>query len=65
MLVTKAQYDKLPPWKKGYVYYMQEAIPGSELHGSSNPYPEGTKDHLKWDEGQMVAMLEAQDEDGD
>jgi hypothetical protein len=62
-LLTKDQYDKLTPRKQGYVHYVQEAQQGSELRGLTNPYAEGTKQHKEWDEGQMAAVLDVQDEE--
>jgi hypothetical protein len=62
-LLTKKEYDKLTPRQQGYIHYVQEAQTGSELRGLSNPYPEGTKKYQDWDEGQMAAVLDVQDEE--
>jgi hypothetical protein len=62
-LLTKAEYDKLKPYQQGYIHYMQEAHPGSELAGLPNPYSRDSKEHSQWDEGQMAAMLDVQDQE--
>lgn len=61
-LITRAEYEKLPPRSQGYAVYMQAMHDGSELRSiEENPYPAGSSEHKEWDEGQMIGVLEAQD----
>ena len=62
-LVTRAEFEKLPPRTQGYVHYMQAAWPKSELRGVKCPYEPGTTEYLHWQGGEYAAMLEAQDGD--
>ncbi len=60
-LISKATYDNLSPISQGYVQYWQGAWPGSELRDEKNPYPEGSKQHIEWEQGQLRGALDAQD----
>jgi len=62
-LITKAEWDALPPFSQGYVLYMQEEWPHSELKGLTNPYEPSSMESKKFDEGNFKAMLDAQDEE--
>jgi hypothetical protein len=62
-LVTREKWNKLSPRSKGYVLYMQAELPGSELKGLSNPYRWGSANASKFEEGERLAVLEAQDGD--
>lgn len=65
ILITLKQYKTLDPKSQGYVCYVQADWPGSELKKhQKNPYKQGTKEHELWKEGQMRAVLEAQDSEG-
>jgi len=64
-LVTKAEYERLPPWEQGYAVYWQAEQPGSELKDcQENPYPPGSRERQAWDDGAEAAMIHAQDSDG-
>ena len=60
-LITRAEYDKMPPYRQGFVVYMYGEWPGSELKGLTNPYPEGSTKADLWDRGNFQAMMAAQD----
>ena len=60
-LVSKEAWENLSPRSKGYVLYMQGELPGSELKGLSNPYRKGSANASKFEEGERIAVLEAQD----
>lgn len=60
-LVTLEQYKALTPFGQGYVVYMQEALPDSELKGLNNPYEVLSDDFAKWNHGNFKAMLDVQD----
>jgi hypothetical protein len=63
VLVTLEEWKTLSPRKQGYIIYMQANLPGSELkHHQKNPYPPGSQPHAEWNEGEMAAVLQAQDE---
>ena len=51
----------LNPKSQGYVLYMQEEWPGSELKGLSNPYRKDSKEWKAFEEGERIACLDAQD----
>lgn len=60
-LVAKAEWDAVKPYDQGYILYMQEDLPGSELKGLTNPYALGTKENKLFNEGNFQAMLDVQD----
>jgi hypothetical protein len=60
-IITKEAWEKLSPRSKGYVLYMQGELPGSELKGLNNPYRKGSANAVKFEEGERIAVLEAQD----
>jgi len=60
-LITLEEYEKMPPKAQGFINYMQADLPGSQLKGLHNPYPDGTTEANLWDEGQMMACLNVQD----
>ena len=61
-LLTKVEYDQLTPAEQGYACYMQAAQPGSEIP-DVNPYPVGSEAHTRFEKGQFLAMVFAQDGD--
>jgi hypothetical protein len=60
-LITKAEWDQMEPRAQGYVLYMESEHPGSELKGLGNPYNQGSRMADLFNEGERVAVLEAQD----
>ncbi len=60
-LISLEEYKTLTPREQGYVVYLQADLPGSELKGLENPYPEGTIPHQQWEGGAFMAVLEVQD----
>ncbi len=58
---TLAEWRALPPYRKGFVLYMEGAQPGSPLHGQRCPYEPGSKEYAEYQEGQHRATLIAQD----
>lgn len=60
-LLTRAEWEKLSPFAQGYAIYMQEAHPGSELKGLTNPYPSGSTEAKEYDRGEFQATLDVQD----
>jgi hypothetical protein len=58
---TLAEWKAMPPYRKGFVLYMEGAHPGSPLRGQSCPYHEGTEDYAEYQEGQRRAAMLAQD----
>jgi hypothetical protein len=60
-LCTLHEWNNLPPATQGYVLYMQEALPGSELKGQVNPHPPFTIEWQKFRAGELRAVLDAQD----
>lgn len=63
-LITRAEWNTLPPRQKGFVQYWQGDIKGSQLKFETNPYREGTKEFDEYQRGEQEAMLEAQDSEG-
>jgi hypothetical protein len=60
-LVTLEKYKTLTPFEQGFVHYMEEALPGSELKGLQNPYEALSESFTKWNEGNFKAMINVQD----
>ena len=60
-LVTLEEWLAEAPFRQGYLLYMQEDWPGSELREQKNPYDEGTSPWKKFREGAHAAMLSATD----
>jgi hypothetical protein len=60
-LMTLAAWRRLSPMGQGYVLYMEEEHPGSELKGQECPYAPGSSEYLAFQEGQRRAVLAAQD----
>ena len=60
-LITRKEWQALPPFHQGYAYYNQGSWPTSELADAKNPYKEGTAAWTKFREGEHRAMLDAQD----
>lgn len=60
-LFTKEHWDKMSPKSQGYILYLQQELPGSELKGVTNPYFEHTKQYKDFCEGELQAVLEVQD----
>lgn len=61
-LLTRAQYDALPPYEQGYATYMQAEHKGADLP-KTNPYPANSREALQWERGSFQAMLAVQDEE--
>lgn len=60
-LITRAEWQTLSPFHRGYTLYMQSAWPTSELNGEKNPYGEGTAEWAAFRQGEQRAALDAQD----
>ncbi len=60
-LVTKDEWKVMTPYAKGYVLYMQEELPKSELKGLTNPYFPNSKESEDFEAGSFKAMLDVQD----
>lgn len=60
-LVTKSEWEYMTPYAQGYVLYMQEEHPGSELKGLRSPYADESLDALSFADGERAAVLAAQD----
>lgn len=60
-LISRREFDRLPPRAQGYAVYMQAEWPGSELRDMECPYRQGTDERTEWEIGENIAMLEAQD----
>jgi hypothetical protein len=60
-LLSRAEWDRLSPFRQGFAVYMQSAWPRSELRGVKNPHAAGTKEHDDFVHGEHRAMLDAQD----
>ena len=60
-LVSRAEWQKLAPFRQGYIFYMQASWWTSELKDEGNPYAEGTPQWTAFREGEQRAMLSAQD----
>ncbi len=60
-LITKEAWEMLNPKSQGYILYMQEKWPGSELKGLYNPYRKDSKEWKAFEEGERIACLDAQD----
>ena len=60
-IVTKSEWTALKPYAQGYILYMQEELPGSELKGLKNPYKPTSPASQLFDEGNFQAMLDVQD----
>lgn len=60
--VSYKEFQQLSPYVQGYVVYMQAEHYGSELKNrQSNPYRKSTPAWEQFNNGNMRAMLEAQD----
>jgi len=60
-LITLAEWRALPPFRQGYMLYMQGAWPTSELAQAKNPYQEGTSNWTEFRNGEGRAMRDVQD----
>ena len=60
-LVTMAEFEKMKPKQQGFVLYMQQAWPGSELRDIRNPYKKGTPENDEFLAGELRGVLAAQD----
>lgn len=60
-LLSRDAWQKLSPFRQGYVLYMQAEWPTSELRGERNPYARDTSAWEEFGRGEWSAMLDAQD----
>lgn len=61
-LITKAQFESMTPYGRGYTVYMFGRDDNEpNIPDESNPYPPGSKESLGWIRGMTAAVLEAQD----
>lgn len=60
-LVSRKEWQKLAPFRQGYIFYMQSSWQTSELKGEKNPYAEGSPQWTEFREGEQRAMLSTQD----
>lgn len=60
-LITLAEWKALTPFEQGYVLYLQEELPGSELKGQPCPYPADSPEYGEFQKGSMRATLAVMD----
>jgi len=60
-LITLEEWRKLPPFRQGYLLYMQGAWPMSEIMGQQNPYTEGSDEWGAFRQGEQHAVSDVQD----
>lgn len=60
-LVTLDVWKKLPPFRQGYVLYMQASWPTSELKDAQNPHTEGSAAWTAFQQGEQRAVIDVQD----
>jgi len=60
-LITLAEWKQLPPFDQGFLHYLQEAWPTSELKGEKNPYAKDSPEWSAFRQGAQRAMLDVQD----
>jgi hypothetical protein len=60
-LILRAEWQKLAPFRQGYVFYMQAEWPTSELRGEQNPHARNTSAWEEFCRGEYCAMLDVQD----
>ncbi len=60
-LVTRSEWEKLPPRSRGYVSYWQGGVRGSQIAGIGNPFAPGSREHGEYAAGEAQAVLDAQD----
>jgi hypothetical protein len=61
-VITAEKFSSMPPKVRGFAVYMfGERDDEPHVPNESNPYPPGSDDAAEWDEGQRLAVLEAQD----
>lgn len=60
--VTKEEFESFSPFDRGYAVYMcgsREDQPN--IPDEKNPYPDGSHERQRWNDGQLRAVLNAQD----
>lgn len=60
-LTTRAEWDTFTPFNQGFILYMEEEWPGSELKGLVNPYPKDSDKYRQFCDGQMRAYISVLD----
>lgn len=60
-LITRAEWEKLSPFRQGFALYMQGSWPTSELAGVKNPYDKTSDEWTEFRRGEQQAVLDAQD----
>jgi len=61
-MLTKEEFEALSPRDRGYAVYMAGSRDDQpNIPDESNPYPDGSIKAALWNEGQRIAVLEAQD----
>jgi DNA-directed RNA polymerase subunit RPC12/RpoP len=60
-LITRAEWQTLPPFRQGYAMYMQASWPTSELADVKNPYAKDSSEWTAFRQGEQRAVLDAQD----
>lgn len=58
---TLAEWKALPPYRQGFILYMEADQDGSELKGQVNPYKDGTPEDKEFKTGEARATQLAQD----
>jgi hypothetical protein len=61
-MITAEKFASMPPKVRGFAVYMfGERDDEPHVPDERNPYPSGSADAEEWDDGQRLAVLEAQD----
>lgn len=60
-LISRDEWQKLPPFRQGYAFYMQSSWPTSELGREKNPHAENTPAWKAFRDGEDRAARSAQD----
>lgn len=56
--MTKEKFEALEPGARGYTVYMAGCHPDQpNIPDEKNPYPEGSVEHKRWEDGAMAAYL--------
>ena len=61
-MFTEAQFEAFLPFDRGYVVYMcGERDDQPNIPAETNPYDMGSNEYQEWEDGQMAAVIETQD----
>lgn len=60
-LISREEWQKLPPFEQGFLLYMQSSWPTSPLKNQKNPHAKGTRAWTEFCDGETRAARAAQD----